>query len=280
VTAPLQADPPALVERLAEELERLPASRGSALRTIQVADDPEAGAADVAAVAGLDPALTARILRLANSAYYGLCGRVGTTSFAVTVVGFSAVRSLAAVAAAGLTGPDDLPPGFWRRAAAVAAATSLVAPRVRADVPEAFCAGLLHDLGVALLRAHDRALHERVQERITARPGPWALVREEVRAYGGTHADLGAHVLRAWSFPDGICAAVAGHHSAPATSHAPLLRALLAGLVLADLADTRRAPTGAQRDALLAASVASADVPALVVEVAAARDALTAAFTA
>ena len=278
MSAALQTDQPALVDRLAGELERLPAAREAALRTMQVVDNPQAGAADVAAVAGLDPALTARILRLANSAYYGLCGRVGTTTFAVTVVGFSTVRSLAAVAAAGLAGPDDLPPGFWRRAAAVAAATSLVAPRVRAEVPEAFCVGLLHDLGVALLRAHDRALHERVQERIAARPGPWARVREEVRAYGGTHADLGAHVLRIWSFPDEICGAVAGHHSAPAASHAPLLRALLAGLVLADLADTRRPVSGPEREALLAAGVGTADVPALVLEVAVARDSLGSAF--
>jgi HD-like signal output (HDOD) protein len=278
VTTSLSA--PTLVERLVQELDQLPASRGAALQVVRVVDDPNAGAADVSKAAGMDPALTARILRVANSVYYGLSGRVGTPSFAITVIGFQTVRSLAAVAAAGLTSPDALPPGFWQRATAVASGTSLVAPRVRAAAPEAFCAGLLHDLGDALLRQHDRAAHDRVLAGIAARPGKWARTREELRAYGGSHAELCAQVLAAWHFPAELCEAIAGHHADPSRTHPPLQRALIAGQVLADLAQTGAKPTIEQQEALNAASVPAQDVLALVEEVIGARDALSAAFSA
>lgn len=274
---------PTLVERLVQELDQLPASRGAALQVVRVVDDPNAGAADVSRAASMDPALTARILRVANSVYYGLSGRVGTPSFAITVIGFQTVRSLAAVTAAGLASPDALPPGFWKRATAVASGASLVAPRVRAAAPEAFCAGLLHDLGDALLRQHDRAAHDRVLAAVAAQPDPWARTREELREFGGSHAELCAEVLGAWHFPEELCEAIAGHHAEPSRTHPPLQRALIAGQVLADLADladTGGRVTGEQQEALSAASVPAQDVRALVEEVIGARDALSSAFSA
>jgi putative nucleotidyltransferase with HDIG domain len=228
IPAPRAGSGRPLVEELKEELEKLPASRAAALRVVQVVDDPATGAADVAKAASADPALTARILRVANSAYYGLSGRIGTPAFAVTVVGFATVRSLAALSATGLT-QAGCPPEFWERAATVASGSSLLARRVGADAPEAFCAGLLHDLGTALLRQHAGEQHDEILARAVAGE---PLLELEKQAYGGTHASLCASVLAGWRFPDDLCDAIGKHHELPVRSAPPVRRALQGALAL------------------------------------------------
>ena len=239
-----------LVARLIDELERLPASRAVALRLVQVLDDPHAGAAEAAAVLSGDPALTARVLRVANSVYYGLSGRVSTLSFAVTVIGFATVRSLAVVGAAGIGGKDDVPAGFWRRSAAVAEATSLVARRSGGGTAEAFSTGLLHDLGSALLWRSDRTRYAAVV-RDAALPGR-SLALAQQREFGATGAALGGDVLRAWHFPTEICDAIARRHDVVDRTAPPLVRALQAGVVLCDLAEPFAAALGAAGRAALA----------------------------
>lgn len=257
-----------LVARLTGELERLPASRAVAVRLVQVLDDPHAGAPEAAAVLSADPALTARVLRVANSVYYGLSGRVSTLTFAVTVVGFATVRSLAVVGAAGIGG-DDVPAGFWRRSAAVAEATALVARRSGGGTAEAFSTGLLHELGSALLWRTDRARYAAVV-RDAARPGR-SLALAQHREYGATGAALGGEVLRCWHFPAEICDAIARRHDVVDRTAPPLARALQAGVVLCDLAEPYAAPLGpAGRAALAVAGVKGDQTRVLVDQVRAA----------
>ena len=270
--------PSGLLTALLLELEQLPPARAAALRVVQVVDDPSSGAADVAAAAASDPALTTRMLRMANSAYYGLSGRVSSPSFAVTVIGFATVRSLAAVSAAGFVGDGDLPPGFWARGAATASGTALIARRVGADAAEGFCVGILHDLGTALLYRHDPA----VQGELMARATPEEPVHrlEQVR-YGGTHASLCADVLNAWHFPDELCAAIARHHDLPSVGGAPLRRALQGGIALAALAARTAGPSDlAVGGALDAALVPHRERSALVAQVRREADELVSALTA
>lgn len=275
ITAPVArtASGRPLVDELKEQLEKLPASRAAALRVVQVVDDPATGAADVAKAASADPALTARILRVANSAYYGLSGRIGTPAFAVTVVGFATVRSLAALSASGLAGPGACPPEFWARAAAVASGSSLLARRVGADAPEAFCAGLLHDLGTALLRQHAPEQQEDILRRAQAGEPLLELERE---AYGGNHASLCASVLGGWRFPDDLCEAIGKHHELPMRSASPVRRALQGALALVP---DELSGIDADR-ALFAAHVTADEVPELQRQVADAAEQLAVAFEA
>lgn len=265
---------PSLVDVLVEQLEDLPASRAAALLVVRTIEDEGAGAAQVAAAVAGDAALTARLIRLANSVYYGLSGRVRTPVFAVTVVGFDTVRSLAAVSAAGFADPGSLPPGFWERSAQVAAGGMLVARRVGAPAPEAFCVGLLHDLGSALLRQHDPERHDLVLEVAAGREE--LLLHREALEYGGTHADLGAQVLASWHLPPDLCAAIAAHHAEPARSSPPVLRALQAGLALSDLVQGGLPEQAAP--ALAAADVPPDEVAVLLQQVREAGSALAAAF--
>src|SRR5205823_11831074 len=90
-------------------------------------------------------------------------------AFAITVLGFSAVRTLAAAAAAGaLDQESTVPSGFWSHAAATAVGASLVADRVGARSTEAFSLGLLHDLGRALLYRVDPIRYTALCEQVAA----------------------------------------------------------------------------------------------------------------
>ena len=254
MSVPVLESPGGLVAALLLELEQLPPARAAALRVVQAVDDGDSGAAEVAAAAAADPGLTTRMLRMANSAYYGLSGHVGSTSFAVTVIGFATVRSLAAVSAAGFVGDGDLPAGFWARGTAAAAGTALVAARVGADPAEGFCAGILHDLGTALLYRHDPEGHGALMARATP---DQPVQRLEQVGYGATHASLCADVLSSWHFPDELCAAIARHHDQPSVGAAPLRRALQGGLALAALADGRADASDLETGAALEAALVS-----------------------
>jgi putative nucleotidyltransferase with HDIG domain len=232
-----EAERGALVDALIEELERLPAQPSVAVRTVWVADQPNSSAKDLAAALTADPSLTARVLRLANSAYYGLSRRVADVTFAVTVVGFPTVRAMAAVHASGLfEGEHTVPDGYWEHSVATATLCSVLAPRAGVRPNQAFPLGLLHDLGSALLFRADPDRFEAVQaEARNDRP----LRVAEKAAYGMAHDEAAARVFSAWRFPETFIEAVADHHAHPATLSEP--HTLL--LVAAESVASRMAPS-------------------------------------
>jgi HD-like signal output (HDOD) protein len=231
-------------EQLVRDLDSLPAQQAVAVRVLHVSGDPRSSATDLAGAVMADPAITGQVIRLANSAYYGLSGRVGTLPFAVTVIGFLSIRSVVAAFAAGALGSDvPVPDGFWDRAAASASACSLVAPRVGSQPADAFSMGLLHELGDFLLfKASSEAyaeLHESAEHWDCRRR-----CRVERALFGIDHGQALAHCLEAWLFPEEFVEALDGHAEATRVG-APLGRTITGGQALAALAlrgdDERRA---------------------------------------
>jgi len=119
-----------ILAELHKMLDSVIIARPAAVRVLAVVDDRNASAQKVAGAIEADPDFSAQIMRLANSAYYGMSGKIGNVGFGVAVIGFSAVRSLAALNATGLDQPDrPKPDGFWQHAAASAAGCAVVASR-------------------------------------------------------------------------------------------------------------------------------------------------------
>ena len=222
---------PPEVAALVADLPHLPAQRPALLRVVQAADDPDCSLGRLADVAALDPAFAARLLQLANSAYYGRSGRVAAIGPAVSVLGAETLRGLAVTMVLGLSGESGpVPPGFWDRAATTAAAARLLAPRVGADTGDAFCVGLLREVGQALLYRASPAVYGLLLETLEDEP-----LAEAERAWcGTTSAQVGAAALRAVGLPEAVCAAlVAQQPGGGAGSGAPLARALRGGVLLA-----------------------------------------------
>lgn len=239
---PPTMQPRSQLEDLTKALDEMTMARPAAVQVLSIVDDPNATVPRLAGAIELDPAFTTQIMRLANSAFYGMSGRVGNANFAVTVIGFSAVRSLAAVNATGLDSADvPKPQNFWEHAAATAAACAAVAPIYAIPNGDAFAAGLLHDLGTALLHRFDPAAH-------SALVAKWgsdgvALRDAEVATLGMGHDEAAARVLRAWNFPDAMVEAVTRHHF-PLDGAEPFTKMVVAGDMISQLIDAHHAAVG------------------------------------
>ena len=215
-----------------DQLHRLPMRPTAVTRVLSTLDDPDAGADDIALALSSDPSLTARVLQLANSPYYGLSGKIGNTERAVIAVGSSVIRTLAVSAAAGLFSqhPEDMPPGFWQHSVAVAAGSEIAGRLADMKQGDGLCAGLLHDLGAALLFRFD---HEYYFEHILAEVAPTDLLRAEVDAYAANHTMIGALALEQWNLPPSLLVALLHHHGNPMDVEETLGRVVIAGEALA-----------------------------------------------
>ncbi|NIZ92985.1 HDOD domain-containing protein [Kineococcus rubinsiae] len=195
----------AVLGRLSAALDDLPAQRPVAARVIAETDDVRSDARSLGHTLGFDPALTAKVLRLANSAYFGLSGRVGAPSFAITVVGFATVRSLAVAAMAGLEDTPAVLESFWERSLLTAVAAGEIAARLGVKAPDAFSLGMLSRLGQALLVRCDP---EHYPALLAAAGDREELLEAENRRYGVTHTRVSAEALAAWSFPEDLAHAL------------------------------------------------------------------------
>lgn len=223
----------ASVDQLIDEVTRIPVQPGAAMRLMRMLDDPRTSAETLGKVIESDPSLSARLIRLSNASYYGLREPVSSAWRAVTLVGLATLRSVVATSildigtAEGLSVPD----GFWTHSVATAAAAGLVAPRVGVDPGEAFSAGLLHDVGIALVF---RRARDRYDEMLGQRADNESLLEIERRTIGVDHCELSARAIAALGFGPHAVEGVRLHHEPGAVSpFAAVLRAAdgLAALV-------------------------------------------------
>ncbi len=189
-----------------------------ALQIIKTADDPDASVDDMAAVIVRAPELSTRLLKVVNSAFYGLPQRVTSVDRAVAMMGFSSVKNVAI--ATSLTrvfqgqplsatfSPKDL----WTHSIAVATASRMVAVATRWHAPdEAFLAGLIHDIGLMVELQFDRSGLATVLARLEA-DATLDLLAAERQVFGATHEDFGAGLSEHWRLPLTLSRVVGWHH--------------------------------------------------------------------
>jgi putative nucleotidyltransferase with HDIG domain len=215
---------------VAEQLTRMPAQPLAAMQIVRLVDNPDASPAELGRLIEMDPALSARVIRLANSPLYSVSTAVRSAARAVLLLGFTTVRGVAAAAASSLLteNPNLGPADYWAHSVSVAAASAVAAQVLGVAENEAFSAGLLHDVGAALLHGADP---ERYDEMIAATE-PATLADAESSVFGITHADAGAEALELWEFPQSFVQAIRAHHE-PVGQVSPLTQAIVLGEALA-----------------------------------------------
>lgn len=214
---------------LITEVTQLPVQPGAAMRLLWMLEDPRTSAADLGRLIESDPALSTQVIRLANTAFYGLSGKVSSAWRAVTVLGLATVRAIATTAAfdlfseKGRSVPDD----FWPHSVTTAAAAAALARRVGIQPNDAFSAGLLHDLGSALVFRRAPRRYDAVLD-LLANDFTLARLDAERQEFGMTHADVGAAALSVMRFPVEMVEAIGAHHTPPAEVTSQLGRLLIA----------------------------------------------------
>ena len=212
---------------------KLPVLSEVAHRLIQTLDDPNASVSTVRDVIALDPALTTTLLRMANSALFGLSRSVNSLDHAVNVVGMSLIRARALSiclsnvfpSAAGLDRTE-----FWRSSLACAGYARHLTARLGLDEQQAWLTGMMLRLGALLIGQQDPTLVEAF-ERLPRSPGErWARQRS---ALGFDECQLTGELAQRWDFPAEMVAALnAGGQPMAVQPFSPLGAVLhLAGLL-------------------------------------------------
>ena len=210
------------VEKVLERVTELPFSPVAA-RILELARDERIGAREIARTIAQDQAFTARLLKIANSPYYGQTRAVTTVTQAVPVLGIDTISSLAlALHSFSSLAQDDNPilslRELWEHSMACGFFSRQIAKRIgHPAAEECFTAGLLHDMGKALFyRFFKSDFLEAVKK--TSEEGI-SMTAAEQSLFGTDHAAAGAVVARKWNLPAVLAHTIEFHHeplSAPA----------------------------------------------------------------
>jgi HD-like signal output (HDOD) protein len=192
-------------------------SCASVLHEIEsVLNDPQSTLSTVGEIIEKDPDLTARLLKLGNSSFYGFPTRIETVSETISLIGVQQVQDLIAVSTVveifdGVSSDLVNMRSFWKHSLACGVAARLLAYARRVPKPDKFfILGLLHDLGRLVLYLRDpaqaRAVFAAFQQR------EQLLSEAEREVLGFDHTDLGAALLRVWNYPVNLISGVQFHH--------------------------------------------------------------------
>ncbi len=225
-----------------------------ALRITRMVNDPAASATDIARAISNDAALTARLLRVANSPLFGRSQRIASVSRAVAVVGLRQVRDLT-VGLTAIRAFDGIPnelvtmESFWRQSVLCAAAASHIAARcdaVHGETP--FVAGLLHDIGQLVLYSRVPELARRALLMSVDSVDDLDSYLCEREIMGFDHGTVGAALAKNWGLPHALQQCIEFHHEPDLAQTHPLEVAIihiansLAGLAAIGSTDLGDAP--------------------------------------
>lgn len=213
------------VEALVANARVLPSLPSVYFQVDRVINHPNSSVSDIGAVLGNDQALCARLLRIANSAFYGFPQRVEGVAEAVRIMGTRQLRDLV-LATVVLMQFKGLDPrlvnmtSFWRHGLASGiAARAIASLRRESNTERFFVAGLLHDIGSLLLYQAQPALSQAAIER--HRTTELSLEAAERLVIGCHHGAVGAALMASWKLPHFYQEVAAGHHATDARSLTP-----------------------------------------------------------
>ncbi len=187
------------------------------IRVNEMLEDPNITAADLGKVISQDTGLTARLLKIVNSSFYGFPSRIETVTRAVTVIGLRELRGLV-LAASAVEAFSKIPNdvlnmvNFWRHSVYCGVVAQQLAERSRVLHSERlFVAGLLHDIG-KLIMSHK--MPDTVKQIITLKENDARPDHEiETEILGFSHADVGGELMRFWQMPESLYNTVRYHHN-------------------------------------------------------------------
>jgi HD-like signal output (HDOD) protein len=216
-------------QRLFALVEKMPTFSQTVLRILEITANIDAAPKELVRLVEHDPILTFKVLKLVNSAYFGLGKPVTSVRQGVVYVGVNTIKNLAvSIAAIGALprtneagfGMDE----FWSHSLVVAAAAKLLAQRhgvPRGEATGYFIAGLLHDIGQVVFAQFMPVEYRGVLG--LSRAGNAHITEIERMALGTSHAELGSVLAKHWRLPVEFVSAIGHHHDPAALAQGALL---------------------------------------------------------
>jgi putative nucleotidyltransferase with HDIG domain len=207
---------PDYIDKIMAKVDAFPSIPGSTVKLLKLLEDSETPVQQIEDILRLDPGMTANVLKLTNSAYFGLSSKVGSVKRAVMLLGMKKIKQLVVASCMGavMDGPIpgyDLPAGeLWRHSIAVSVAAEGVARELKLNSTEdVFTAALVHDVGKLILGQFIKEDMTAIQ---AAAGTDVSFEVAERQVLGIDHAEIGAQILSHWSLPDDLVHAVRWHH--------------------------------------------------------------------
>jgi len=197
------------VKRKLRKLEGLPTLPHIVQRLNRMIEDEKTSIHQIADLIEKDQVITTKILRLANSAFYGFPKRVSTVQNALMLLGINIVKVLIITSSIfDIIYKEDV--GLWEHSIGVAACSKILAERLELKEPqEVATAGLLHDLGKIVEKVSFREDYKKILELVQNNKDP---IKAEKEILGIDHAEIGSFLMRIWNIPDRLIEAVDAHH--------------------------------------------------------------------
>jgi HD-like signal output (HDOD) protein/CheY-like chemotaxis protein len=219
------------LRHLVSRLDRVPSIPSLYAEIVEKLQDPDVGAEEIGEIVLKDLAMTAKILKLVNSAFFGLGREVSNPTDAVTYLGLDTIKSLVLSIHAFSQFDSAKLRGFsidalWthsQKTAGLAKEISVLENAGPKVMDEAFVAGLLHDIGKLVLASNFAADYDSVLEAAAGRTA--ALLEAEEQTFGANHAEIGGYLLGLWGLPVPVVEAIALHHhpgKSPSLAFSPL----------------------------------------------------------
>lgn len=208
------------IEELIGNIDHLPTPPVVFSQINRVLSNPNASVYDVAKIIAEDAGISARVLRMANSAYYSLPQPVASVRQAVVILGLESVRSLVLSASvletfSGYKENQEFQDIFWRHSLATASAARVLfggcpSDRILRGGEEGFSAGLLHDIGRLVMMCHMPKLHSGASQHKFYQIVEDRWVEDDI--VGTNHAAIGGYLAERWKLPPVLRAAITHHH--------------------------------------------------------------------
>ncbi len=200
-------------------LKNLPTLPGMIDKISRAVESKRFSAADIGKLVSRDQVLTAKVLKLANSAFFGFSRKVGSLTQALVLLGFDVVKGLiltSSVFDLMKNKGEDL----WRHSMGVANAATIIAVEVgMPDAEEASLAGLLHDLGKVVIRVHMPDDSASINELVEVEG--MALRDAEREVLGFNHTQVGQWLAESWKLPEELSEPIRWHHNPEGSRKAP-----------------------------------------------------------
>ncbi|MFC1557695.1 HDOD domain-containing protein [candidate division KSB1 bacterium] len=195
----------------------LPALPTIIAKMIELIDDPRTSASSLSKLISTDQVLTAKILKLANSAFYGFPRRISTINLAIVILGFDTLKDLGLSVSIidrfkNRKGDDSFDMSrFWEHSIACGVIGKLLARKLNYRITgEVFVAGILHDIGKLVLNQYFPKEFSAITERVNTKNESFRQAEIEVLGIG--HALIGSWLGEKWNLPEQLVEAIGLHH--------------------------------------------------------------------